>query len=510
MSPSSHHFSQSAVRSIYSRSLTAQFVCPHPVVPSLPHHISSHSLARAFHSSSRRQAAGAGGPNTAKNSSTSWKRSQSLDAHFIRFQLDLPRAQQVYQSWAARQRFAPNDLTKLERVVHTDVAYLPFYMFDVEVATTFSGKVGFKRTVSHYNPTTKRMESYTTTDWRSVPPLQGVYTASYTPDLPQLQIYGAFKYKWEPIQVLKTPISRVRVLTPSQMSPSDFRDGREVDVFEMKLATAQGRVKEFIRAQETAKGERLLMEKYNADEASVAASIELTSFRIRRVYQPAYVFHLQHLGQEFEVVVNGSTGEVWGQYIYSAEKVGSAAMLAGSAAYLAGAFAHVVHLSPTTYVLGVLLPSIVAGLIGKYWATVRQFLREARRVGDKEADAAIKAESAGAEWTAAGGGEQRRTEQRYEQQYRQYTGGGQQQQYQRAAPPRPVTPQKSHYEILGLPPTATLDDIRTAFRAKSFQYHPDVNKGKEEWANERFREILEAYQVLRDPKKRAQYDQGRR
>jgi DnaJ-class molecular chaperone len=59
--------------------------------------------------------------------------------------------------------------------------------------------------------------------------------------------------------------------------------------------------------------------------------------------------------------------------------------------------------------------------------------------------------------------------------------------------------------VLGLKKGASLDDIRSSFRAKSFQYHPDVAKDKAT-ASERFREVLEAYQTLRDPVKRAQYD----
>jgi hypothetical protein len=258
-----------------------------------------------------------------------------------------------------------------------------------------------------------------------------------------MQIYGAFKYKWDEIQVLKTPLSQVTVVEPRSMSPRDF-EGKEVDVFEMKLETAQGRVMEFIQQQEVAKGQRLFMQRYGADEADVVASIDVTSFRVRRVYHPAFVFHLRHLDQEFVVMVNGATGAVWGQYIYDATKVGGAAFLAGSALWLVGGLMHLVSLSFTSYVLTVLIPSVLAGVVGKYWAHIRQYIREARRVVDREADAALKAGAQQAWYQQqAGFGEQRRTEERYEQAYRrQY--GSQQQQWQQAARPRPPpTPTKS-------------------------------------------------------------------
>jgi molecular chaperone DnaJ len=63
---------------------------------------------------------------------------------------------------------------------------------------------------------------------------------------------------------------------------------------------------------------------------------------------------------------------------------------------------------------------------------------------------------------------------------------------------------RDYYEILGLPRDAARDDLRRAYRKLARQYHPDVSK--EANAEERFKEINEAYQVLNDDKLRAQYD----
>ncbi|MDP4089023.1 MAG: molecular chaperone DnaJ [Bacillota bacterium] len=65
---------------------------------------------------------------------------------------------------------------------------------------------------------------------------------------------------------------------------------------------------------------------------------------------------------------------------------------------------------------------------------------------------------------------------------------------------------KDYYEILGLTKGASDDDIKKAFRKLAIQYHPDKNKGDKE-AEEKFKEINEAYQVLSDPEKKSQYDQ---
>lgn len=64
---------------------------------------------------------------------------------------------------------------------------------------------------------------------------------------------------------------------------------------------------------------------------------------------------------------------------------------------------------------------------------------------------------------------------------------------------------KSYYDVLGVSKTATDAEIKSAFRKLAKQYHPDINK--EPGAEEKFKEIGEAYAVLSDPEKRKQYDQ---
>ncbi|HEY8423316.1 MAG TPA: molecular chaperone DnaJ [Clostridia bacterium] len=64
---------------------------------------------------------------------------------------------------------------------------------------------------------------------------------------------------------------------------------------------------------------------------------------------------------------------------------------------------------------------------------------------------------------------------------------------------------KSYYDILGVPKTATEEEIKSAYRKLAKKYHPDLNPGDKE-AAEKFKEINEAYEVLSDPGKRANYD----
>jgi curved DNA-binding protein len=66
---------------------------------------------------------------------------------------------------------------------------------------------------------------------------------------------------------------------------------------------------------------------------------------------------------------------------------------------------------------------------------------------------------------------------------------------------------KDYYKILGVSRDADQKAIKKAYRRLAMKYHPDRNPGKEKEANEKFKEINEAYAVLGDPEKRRQYDQ---
>ena len=64
---------------------------------------------------------------------------------------------------------------------------------------------------------------------------------------------------------------------------------------------------------------------------------------------------------------------------------------------------------------------------------------------------------------------------------------------------------RDYYDILGVSKAATDEQLKSAFRKKALEYHPDRNKSKD--AEEKFKEINEAYQILSDSDKRAKYDQ---
>src|SRR4030067_1594902 len=67
-----------------------------------------------------------------------------------------------------------------------------------------------------------------------------------------------------------------------------------------------------------------------------------------------------------------------------------------------------------------------------------------------------------------------------------------------------ATTERDYYELLGLSRSATDTEIKRAFRALARKLHPDVSEAPD--AEQRFREVAEAYEVLSDPESRATYD----
>ena len=69
-----------------------------------------------------------------------------------------------------------------------------------------------------------------------------------------------------------------------------------------------------------------------------------------------------------------------------------------------------------------------------------------------------------------------------------------------------MSTKKDYYELLGVNRNASEDEVKKAYRKLALQHHPDRNPGDKQ-AEEKFKEVSEAYQVLSDAQKRSQYDQ---
>jgi curved DNA-binding protein CbpA len=67
-------------------------------------------------------------------------------------------------------------------------------------------------------------------------------------------------------------------------------------------------------------------------------------------------------------------------------------------------------------------------------------------------------------------------------------------------------PDRNYYELLGVPPDASRQEIHSAYRRLARRYHPDMTAG----GDARFQEVTDAYEILHDPAQRARYDRSTR
>jgi hypothetical protein len=71
-------------------------------------------------------------------------------------------------------------------------------------------------------------------------------------------------------------------------------------------------------------------------------------------------------------------------------------------------------------------------------------------------------------------------------------------------------PDNDFYKVLGVAPTATLDEIHRTYRQRAKLVHPDLNRDRREWAHDQFQRLNEAHDIIGDPERRVEYDHKRR
>lgn len=335
----------------------------------------------------------------------------------------------------------------------------------------------------------------------------------------------------------------------SSSSSSSPPPQRAVDPFEMPPAEAVRIALAAARAAEVSRAAAALRHEFRADRV---AAVDLTfdpsvddgsgigggGVAASPLYVPAFVFHWSHYGTRVVTVVSGSApGEVAGDRALDAARVAAAAAVASDAAmafaggppaWLAGGAAAgggvlfggmgAVAANALGWALGLAAPAAAAALAAHYAPLLRsKFHAAAAARGAARSAAAAREKGWDAEWVESGASEAAEAARRRGERARGQRQGSSSSssRYSSDEPhrPGPAGDPRRYYSTLGVAPTASQREISAAFRGAALRSHPDrlpagASEAERAAASRGFREIVEAYGVLRDPGKRAAYDRG--
>ncbi|KEG10477.1 DnaJ chaperone protein [Trypanosoma grayi] len=361
--------------------------------------------------------------------------------------------------------------------------FIPFYYCQGTITGTFRGIISYSENTTDINGKATSSTRETTT---ALQPLNSVFSSNRT------QIYAGYKYN----------IHHVHTALRHEENPLHLRKMRFVDttnatinLFEQSTNTLNVFVNEEVRrqAEETA---RAMVRSYHPGASTIR--VDFTDLQIRLenvtpVFVSCYVVKAQYDGQMYTLYVSGANGTVSGPFLINSLYVGRLAAV--------GAVGLSVLLWPNK-VAGLAFGSLLS--VPVYYAAFyaakffpshsRDYYRtQRRRMRSKHEDADRSGFRPGVD------------SHRIDEEYRRssYWDTHMFQQGTHGGSGGTVKDPRGYYAALGLSGTESVNEIRSAYRRFVLVEHPDAGG-----STERMAKLNEAYRVLRDPKRRAEYDQS--
>jgi hypothetical protein len=352
---------------------------------------------------------------------------------------------EAFRGWADAQLLAPQDLGSTAVV---KPVYVPFWNISLTSVASFSAKIK------------------TSQGWKKaqVQDLRNDY-----PDNTEHALICASSCFSESSHALK--VSGISFV--SQPYRLSLLQGKELENWNVDAPSAVRKRVEWIKVLELEKAADAFKKYTRAEQVS---EIEMTGFEVRsrtnRVYLPAYVFSVN----QKNVVVSGwDSSKVSGDYIYSPYKVGFLTSVPSFVLLSILVQQNVLNVALGPLLLSAMIPGLVAA----------SFVHRKSWLGRKER----KNQTQSSERKSSRQKDSKINERSREAVTRQN---------------RPL------YATLGVQPEATVEEISAAFRSLALMHHPDlqstVDVKEREETSRKFREILRAYHILRDPVKRETYD----
>lgn len=253
--------------------------------------------------------------------------------YIIPFSVEREKSGELFRSWVGSRWFAPGNLKAMASAGAIRGVYLPFWVYDVQTSSHFSGQVGHDhKETEHYThkkpdgSSEQRTRSVTRTRWRRG---SGWHQAHYD-DVLVCASKGLSRSLVQQIEPWK--ISERKTYTPQ------FLAGWEAERYASDADESwENYGRERVTAQERSACEIRLKRENGADRVkNVYVDVRFTDLRSQHMLLPAYISAYQYKDKTYRFMVNGQTGEVQGERPYSVAKI--AILVIVILAVLAGLF----------------------------------------------------------------------------------------------------------------------------------------------------------------------------
>jgi DnaJ domain len=389
------------------------------------------------------------------------------------------------------QKFWPLQKLPVSTIPPPTQVYLPYYIFSATASLTYSARLGNVTTERYYDFFRGRWRVYYRTRYWDIP-TQTLSSKEYSQDVVPLHIYAGYNH---PQSWLDLDSSDIMDL----LSSSTYGNaGIKTEPFTRPIEGVNHQALVYLHAQEEERAKKYIQRTYDPHFITLTSSVLNAQLRSQKIYVPFWIFEFESDGKVFKTFVAGwqvkGSGETSGVKFYNHWVAGLGAGVAAALPAMMMGFS----LWDGAITLSVL--AVLAGRIARkrpllQWHTAMDEIDELRRA-DAEAVSGRYKDS----WQSS---EEEPQWQRQQQ--------GQQRQQPRPQP-RPKYARNDPqglYATLELPHTATEAQIGDSFRRLAKKYHPDMVQGgtaEKEAAKKKFQQVSTAYQVLKDPRKRREYD----
>lgn len=415
-------------------------------------------------------------------SSSSFEKSLSIP-----FSVDISEVQESFQKHHSKHFLLAKPVSSPPIPIPV---YLPYYVFSATTSLTYSARLGNTTYERRYNFLSGRWQYYPRTRFYDIPK-QRLSDKEYPSTLLPLHIYAGYN---QPASWLK--LNTTDILSLAGYNPFKSISGVEPQIEEITrpIEALKAQAVHFLHISEEERAKKYLQRTYDPDDIKFTTNILNYNLQYQQLYIPVWIFEFTDGDQEkkYKTYVAG-----WGGGESTSGLIFYHPGLSGAIAGVLTAVVSTIWFWPSVFTI-----PVIGGVVG---VLVTHFIREMPNF--QRIHAHQETENKREEDRKAASQQQyKRQQQSAEDQQQQ-----QQRERERERPKSKYPPNDPQglYQTLEISPTATESEIGAAFRRLARIHHPDmVSGGLEEKnaAKARFQNLSTAYQVLKDTRRRREYD----